>query len=205
MFCDYTEHLFTDFVKGRPVSARTPHQRGDGERLRGELIDAASALLLAARPSAAPSLRAIARECGVAPSAVYRHFPSQEALLMAVVEVHFAHLRAALDAVHDAAAEPGSQLRAMARAYVGWAMAHPGAYQLLFERPDPEGPPGTGPGLDLLDRVARALPGEDPDRRALQLWSAMHGVASLRIHKARAPWVGTADGDIDAVVAALVR
>ncbi len=187
------------------MSTRTPHQRGDGERLRDELIEAASALLLAARPSAAPSLRAIARECGVAPSAVYRHFPSQEALLMAVVEVHFEHLRAALDAVQQEDAEPGAQVRAMARTYVAWAMEHPGAYQLLFERPDPQGPPGTGPGLDLLDRVARALPGEDPAGRALQLWSAMHGVASLHIHKPRAPWVITPDGDVDALVAALVR
>jgi AcrR family transcriptional regulator len=187
------------------MRTRTPHQRGDGERLRDELIQAASALLLAARPSAAPSLRAIARECGVAPSAVYRHFPSQEALLRAVVEVHFDHLRSALDAVEEADAEPGARVRAMARTYVGWALEHPGAYQLLFERPDPEGPPGTGPGLDLLDRLARALPGEHSAGRALRLWSAVHGVASLRIHKPRAPWVTTPDGDVDAVVAALVR
>ncbi|MFJ9366572.1 TetR/AcrR family transcriptional regulator [Nocardia sp. NPDC101769] len=192
---------------------RQRRTRGEGERLRAELVTAAIDLLLEPQPLPAPSLRAIARACGVAPSAVYMHFASQDALNYAVITELFGRLRAELDAADPQAASPAERLDALLGAYLTWAENHPGAYQLLFERPDPLDTEGEGPGLDLLDRLARLLPDIDPQvpgtdlqaRRAtaLRIWCAVHGVASLRIHKSSAPWAATARSDARALVAGL--
>ncbi len=188
---------------------RSPHRRGAGDQLRSELIRAATTLLLAARPAQTPSLRAIARECGVAPSAVYLHFPSQDALMTAIVTEQFAHLRAALDAADDATATVQVRLAALAVTYVRWGLAHPGAYQLLFEQSDPDIGPGVGPGTDLLDRVARLLGRTNGVAEArvdaVRLWAALHGLASLRIHKPGAPWEVAVDADAGAIVSAFLR
>lgn len=59
--------------------------RGAGENLRNDLVVAATDLLTTAQDVPCPSLRSVAREVGVAPSAVYLHFSSQADLVLAVV------------------------------------------------------------------------------------------------------------------------
>ncbi len=182
-------------------------ERGGGERLRSELVDAAIELLLDPAAAGDPSLRAIARSCGVAPSAVYMHFESQAALMYAVTAELFARLRAALAAAVSPDDGPDARLTSMIDAYLGWAADHSGAYQLLFERPDPSPDAGSGPGLDLLGQLGATLTDLDPDAdaaRAMQVWSVLHGIASLRIHKATAPWQSTAQEDAQAIIGALV-
>lgn len=187
--------------------ARQRAVRGDGDRLRAELVGAAIELLLQPQPAQAPSLRAIARSCGVAPSAVYMHFDSQEALMYAVTDELFGRLRTALD-LADVDAEPASRLSAMIGAYLDWAQQHPGAYQLLFERPDPAPGTGIGPGLDLLGRLDSALAavaGHQDLTTSLQAWNVLHGIASLRIHKPTAPWQSTPQRDAHAIIGALIK
>ena len=63
---------------------RQRNPRGQGERLRDDIIEAASRLL--ADPAAPPlTLRAVAREVGVAATSVYLHFDDIESLTLAVV------------------------------------------------------------------------------------------------------------------------
>jgi AcrR family transcriptional regulator len=198
-------------VADRP--RRVGNRRGDGELLRAQLLDAATALLVAPRRVEPPSLRAVARASGVSPSAVYLHFRSQADLVATVVAAQYAQLRGALDDADDADADPAHRLGLLAEAYVTWGLAHPGAYQLLFESPDalPAAAPGehvTGPGIDLLDRVAVLvdLAGTRPEpgrQVALQIWAALHGQVSLRLHKQEAPWLRDAVSDGRRIVAAL--
>lgn len=56
-------------------------QRADARRNRARLLDAARAALAGSGPV---SLHAIARAAGVGQGTLYRHFPSREALLLAV-------------------------------------------------------------------------------------------------------------------------
>ena len=198
--------MFSDSVK-----SREPLRKGTGDQLRRELVQATADLLLSPRPVEAPSLRQIARRCGVAPSAVYMHFASQDELIAAVIAEQFDSLRATLLAEIDVHRTPLEQISRIVRAYHRWAIDHPGAYQLIFERPDIAVPDdGAGPGTDLLDLLVaplRILGATAPAaaRLSLLLWSVAHGITSLRIHKTGAPWSQTADQDLDAAVDAIVQ
>jgi AcrR family transcriptional regulator len=173
------------------------------------LVNAATKLLVTTHALPPPSLRAIARECNVSPAAVYLHFKSQTQLLTAVLETQFAQLRHTLDQADDPAATPLDRLHAMAHRYVTWGIDHPGAYQLLFETADPPlAADTTGPGVGLLHRAAALAP-HAPDGDiawifAMRLWTSLHGLTSLRIHKPTAPWATDIGADTSALVNAIV-
>ena len=58
--------------------------RGSGDRLRGEILDAATDLLLETERARAVSIRSVARRVGVTPPSIYLHFADKDALLDAV-------------------------------------------------------------------------------------------------------------------------
>ncbi len=72
--------------KGRPRNAR-----GEGDRLRGEVVEAASALIAEDGPRAL-TLRAIARRVGITAPAIYAHFEDLDEVLEAVVDSTFGAL-----------------------------------------------------------------------------------------------------------------
>src|SRR5579859_2269679 len=107
------------------VSERKRNPRGQGNRLREDIVTAASAML--ADPAAPPlTLRGVARAVGVAATSVYLHFNDVEALVLEVARRAFGELRAAQEAAMDAVTGPCERLRAGALAYCDWGMANPG-------------------------------------------------------------------------------
>ena len=70
-------------------SVRTRSRRGEGDRLRDEILAAVGALLDETKDEAAVSIRAIAERVGVSPPSIYRHFEDKEALLRSDPEVFF--------------------------------------------------------------------------------------------------------------------
>jgi len=84
------------------------------------------------------SLRAVARDLGMVSSAIYRYFPSRDALLTALIVDAFdavgAAAEAAIDGVpNDALARWG----AAATAVRTWALANPHDYALVYGSPVP--------------------------------------------------------------------
>src|ERR1700760_4568679 len=72
------------------------------------------------------SLRELAREVGVSHAAPRRHFPDKQALLDALALNGFEQLGAVLtDAINDAGEDFEARMLAIARAYTGYATAHP--------------------------------------------------------------------------------
>src|ERR1700733_13200573 len=105
-----------------PVSAgRTRNPRGQGERLRAVLMDAARELLLELGDQDKLSVRGVTARAGVSPNALYLHFADREELLSAVIIASYAELRAFLRAAVPEDADPTEQLRALARAYLDFA------------------------------------------------------------------------------------
>jgi AcrR family transcriptional regulator len=141
------------------------------ERLRtatvSEIKDAARRLLVAGGP-AAISLRAIARDMGMTAPAIYRYFPSLDALVGELCYDLYDELTRAIEAARDRAGtpDPGERLRAMARGFRDWSLAHPTEFALMFASPvanaqaevkayDDEDDPGAGMGEAFLGEFAR--------------------------------------------------
>jgi AcrR family transcriptional regulator len=94
---------------------------------------------LATEGAAALSLRAVAREMGMASSAVYRYFPSRDDLLTALIVDAYDALGAAAERAEAALprADLRGRWRATCRATREWALAHPHEYALVYGSPVP--------------------------------------------------------------------
>lgn len=133
------------------------------------------------------SLRAVARQVGVSPTAVYRHFPDKVALLRAVANAGLAQLGAAQRAAFDAAGGGKAGFAATGVAYVRFAIDNPALFRLIFAKPVGDAmEQATGDDDDamtfLLANAAQLAPGgHDPQVFALQAWSVAHGLAMLML------------------------
>jgi AcrR family transcriptional regulator len=94
---------------------------------------------LASDGAAALSLRAVARELGMASSAVYRYFPSRDDLLTAlIIDAYDALGEAAEKAdTEQARTDLLGRWQAACTAVRAWAMAHPHEYALVYGSPVP--------------------------------------------------------------------
>lgn len=103
-----------------------------------EIKDVARELLVASGPGAV-SLRAIAREMGMTPSALYRYYPSLEALLADVRGDLFQELGAVTARARDGVGgdDPLPRLLAMARAFRTWGLEHRAEFGLMLGPPPP--------------------------------------------------------------------
>src|SRR5437868_2047166 len=95
-------------AKARQTGApRSRNARGDGEKLRGEIIGAAVKVLAALGPDDPFSLRSVAKTAKIAAPSVYIHFADRNALLLAVLEQLFAEQVAIRAAAETEAAKTG--------------------------------------------------------------------------------------------------
>ncbi|WP_051186347.1 TetR/AcrR family transcriptional regulator [Nocardia tenerifensis] len=174
-------------------TARDRNRRGEGARLREELVAAASRLLETLDGQESLSLRAVARAAGIAPQSVYLHFADRRELLTAVYEVRFAELRAALSTA--SATDAPTRLAEICRAYCEYGLRNPGHYRVLFGTAGTPGWEPTDaqlPGLPLfrlLADTAESCGSTNPTATATCLWAAMHGLITLRQDRPSFPWL----------------
>jgi AcrR family transcriptional regulator len=178
----------------RPRSAR-----GKGAELRGEVLQAAMALLAETGEEDAVSLRAVAQRVGVSVPSIYLHFADKQALLDAVCEEVFAALDAQMRAAAAGVADPFEALRLQGIAYVEFAIANPEQYRIVLMRKHLA---EAGDYADLVmassafehfvasvqECVDAGIFEGDADALALRLWAAAHGVAALLVAKPYFPW-----------------
>lgn len=195
-----------------PTTTRRPRApQGQGGRLRHELIAAADRILAETGDEQGLSLRAVAREAGVAAPSIYLHFADKQELVTAVMQARFAELASAITAA-DAGSGPeaGHRLRGRSMAYVRFAIEQPGAYRILFGNRSalmPEAPPEELTGADAIGALGAAVaarlgPGGDALRATVHLWTALHGIVSLRASAPGFPWPPL-DRQVDDVLAGL--
>jgi AcrR family transcriptional regulator len=199
------------------VTRRRPARRGEGDRLRAEIIDAALRMLAETGETATLSLRAVARQVGVTATSIYLHFPDLTALIVAAKETMFDRLEAALAGAADlTGADPIARIKANAHAYVAFGMANPGHYRVLFSSPAVTS--ATAPqvgfiGASAFDRVVtdiavalRVTIGDDRDAVlvGVHFWTALHGMVTLRDARPGFPWPDL-ETELDDLVDRLVR
>jgi len=165
---------------------RVRNPRGQGDRLRADLLDATVDLIAETGSVDAVSLRAAAKRAGVSPMAVYNHFEDKDALLEAAVQHCWDEFQASLAAAMDAP-DPSARLLAAGSAYVRFALERPGQYAVMFSGTAnlPERPEAIGMSAfdDLVAMVTEILDANADDRDptfvALQVHTWIHGIVTL--------------------------
>jgi AcrR family transcriptional regulator len=168
----------------RPVSwldsAMDRHLPTRRERLRVEMagdIVAAARELLSADGVNAVSLRATARRIGVSPAAIYRYFPSLNALIGALHDDVLDELRGAIACARDRSSDDSSvtRLRSMVQAFRGWALQHPAEFRFSL------GPADRILTLTniFLAEFSRSLQHHEANTTFLSAWIKIYGLVAL--------------------------
>jgi AcrR family transcriptional regulator len=192
-----------------PPPGRQRYARGEGDRLRDDLIDAATELMAETGTIEGISLRAVARRAGVSPTAVYRHFDDHLDLLRESIAQCWVNFYEVMVTARDSTTDPYAAFRAAGDAYVRFAIEHQGQYRVLFsnriqldmddvELPHSMDPPdgvsdaGMSAFLVLVELVAAILERNGDDRDAffvaVQVHTWIHGVVDLVGCHPDAPW-----------------
>lgn len=177
--------------------------KGEGRRLRDEILAAAERMLIETGSQEAVSIRAVADAVGVTPPSIYRHFADKNALIFDVCARHFTaledHMRAACAGIDD----PVEKLVALGMAYIAFGVANPEPYRIMFmTRPDAAPRAyqaqvlADSAAFDLLVRcvqdcidAGRFRPEyDDAFRLSLGFWARVHGMTSLQVSKPHVPW-----------------
>ena len=182
-------------ASGPGRSRRTRNRRGEGWRLREDLLNAADSLLDEVASPDTISLREVARRAGVSPMAPYRHFASSQELVGEGVR---------LDGLIPERAR--AQLIVMAERYVEWGRTSSATYHGLFDSSRVPAEQMNMPGAELFDAVATLIGAcsthDDLDAQtaARLFWCGLHGIVSLPERGVLVGW--TSDQDM---IADLVR
>lgn len=177
-------------------TGRDRNRRGQGERLRDEMLEVTIRLLDELADDQALSLRAVAREVGIAATSVYLHFDDRDALVLAALERCHADLAAVVDRAERRATDPVGKLRARTLVLGRWAHQHAGLYKVLHEstlnhRVDMPfkrvlGEKSTVAIQRCMD--AGLVPVDDAAVVSQDLRAAVHGAVSMRLNQPDLSW-----------------
>ena len=159
--------------------------------LRQALIDAALKLIEDRGPTGF-TLSEAAKQAGVTPAAVYRHFEGREDLIAEAALQGYEIFADVMDYAYDSGKPSAlAAFEATGRAYLAFARKHPGHYIAMFEsgisvNRTPELAEVAGRANAVLERAAMELSQHIPqDRRppasmvSAHVWAISHGVVEL--------------------------
>jgi AcrR family transcriptional regulator len=198
--------------------SRQRNARGEGLALRGEIVAAAREILVEEGYESAVTLRGVARQVGIAPQSIYRHFAGPEEIVQAVTVETFAELGRFIAAAKKDIEVPRDRLVAGCRAYMAFGIQNPNLYGLLFSRnrllrgeepgsaagePDTRDPE-AGPFGYLMADIRLCIADGSSDATdvlstAVQLWAAMHGFVLLRGNGYQFPWPDFTQTEIELI------
>jgi AcrR family transcriptional regulator len=116
----------------RQPTPRARSARGEGGRVRDELIAAAAQLLTERGSADSISVAEIVRRVGVTAPMLYNHFPDKDALFVAVHTERMASFRSYMRNSGDGATSAMDALGRRGLAYVRYARTNPDTYVALF-------------------------------------------------------------------------
>ncbi|KPP91097.1 MAG: TetR family transcriptional regulator [Rhodobacteraceae bacterium HLUCCA08] len=168
--------------------AKKGYHHGD---LKRALVDGALRLIEEKGPTGF-TLSEAAREAGVTPAAVYRHFDGREDLIAEAARQGFEIFADLMDYAYDKG-QPSAlaAFEACGRAYLAFARKYPGHYVAMFEsgigiQRTPDLHAAATRAMGVLERAAEELAAHIPaDRRpppqmfSAHIWAMSHGVVEL--------------------------
>lgn len=181
------------------MARRSRNPKGQGQRLRDEILDAGMDVLAGVADARQVTIRAVAHAAEVTPPSIYLYFSDRAALLRGIIDRGFRLFDAFLEERTRRVVDPRRRLARMSRAYVEFADTHPGVYRVVFSAAG-AGPAELGvttgdahPGRASLDALVAAVSAcaaddMDPFPTTLRLWCFLHGLADLRLTKPELDW-----------------
>ena len=175
------------------TTRRARSRRGEGDKLRDEILDVTERLLVELGDESAVSIRAVADAVNRTPPAIYMHFSDKDELIRAVCNRRFEEFDRALETAGARSDDPLESLRLRGEAYIRFGLDHPEHYKVLMmtARPKPDEVTDEAVGmsafLHLVEAVQRCIDAKvfsgehDAVKVALTLWSAVHGITALLI------------------------
>ena len=184
----------------------TVYMSGEVQPLRVRLIDSGRELLDQGGIDAV-GLRAVARRAGVSHGAPRRYFPTHKALLAAIAASGFAELADELRSAIASESDPLARVRRTARQYLSFADAHRTLFELMFRHDLLEGSgedlrQHSKPLFETVVALVADTGSDEPRVVALNLWTQLHGVATLRATRSIELIAG--DFHVDSFVAQLI-
>ena len=159
--------------------------------LRQALIDAALKLIEDRGPTGF-TLSEAAKQAGVTPAAVYRHFEGREDLIAEAALQGYEIFADVMDYAYDSGKPSAlAAFEATGRAYLAFARKHPGHYIAMFEsgisiNHSPELADVAGRAWGVLERAAQSLSEHIPPEKrppaamfSAHIWALSHGVGEL--------------------------
>jgi len=188
--------VFEEKVPLPTPARRKRNPRGQGARLRDEIIAGATAVLERTGSEDAVTLRAVAREIGVAAPSIARHFTDLPEIIDAVVAHELGELYQSLVAAGTTTAEPVERLLRISKAYVDYGQARPARYRILvgrrflddWEERDlvmAQSAPLMAAGIDMFTAAIQACVDagrsttSDASFATAILWFALHGLITV--------------------------
>jgi AcrR family transcriptional regulator len=175
---------------------RPRNPRGEGSKLREQLLAATAEVLNEVGDANRASVRAIARRAGVSPTALYLQFPDRDALIAAAVDAGFETFNRELMTAASIDATPVERLMEMGRAYLAFYEQRPALYATLFstrrtlidKEPDVDRDRALEGVTALLQLINPALEYDAACELAILIWSSLHGYAMLRSVRPHLEW-----------------
>lgn len=138
-------------------------------------------------------MRQVAEQIGYSPGTIYLYFQDKDDLLFHVADHGFQLFSQRQRTAAESSSQLDEQLRAMARAYVGFGLEHPAYYRLMFiERPDllfrdrPEEATNWLGALNAYQQVFQAAVDAGVLRHATPVramsdawWAMLHGMVAI--------------------------
>jgi AcrR family transcriptional regulator len=136
------------------------------------------------------TIRAVARNAGVAHSAPANHFPSRRAMLTAIAAIVFADLAdLTTEAITDLTDKPEQGIQAFAETCFQFAFDSPNRYQLLWQRQlIDQDEPALAKEMERVYSALLSLLQQDQihhrvdiETDDIAIWSMIHGYISMRL------------------------
>lgn len=159
------------------TSPKSAYHHGD---LRTASLATAMRMLESGEPF---SLRAVSREAGVSPTALYRHFTDRDALESALAAEGLRDLLADLTTGREVPTTP-EDLAELAVGYVDFALRRPALFRVMFTNACDEGNEQRVEAAAQIHALleaamAQVFPGGDAEALASAGWAYAHGMACL--------------------------
>lgn len=164
----------------------------DREAFRAAIREAATRRF-AAHGEDGVTMRSLADDLGISPMTAYRYFKDREEIFEMVRLAAGEAFADAQERAFASESDPVRRLRAMGRAYVAFALAHPDQYRVMFQL-ERHGERDRSPAgavmakrtwKPMIAAVTAAIDaGElagDPEEIAYACWASVHGLITLHL------------------------